>query len=101
MSIVYDTEDGYKNYIQDVVTKALTFQLKQPEESRPRKAHQVHLNTESEGFAYCFLPLRVVHLEVFPKGRIVNKEYYLLAKMSMKNIRICAETTVFVCSLFF
>ena len=70
-------------YGYDVETKVQSSQWKLPQEPRPKKARQVRSN-EKVLITIYFDCRRVVHHEFLPKGRKVNKEYYLQV---MRNLR--------------
>ncbi len=63
-------------YGYDIETKAQSSQWKTPEEPRPKKARQVRSNVKVLLTVF-FDYHGVVHQEFLPKGRTVNKEYYL------------------------
>ncbi|UYV79212.1 hypothetical protein LAZ67_17001536 [Cordylochernes scorpioides] len=70
-------------YGYDVETKAQSSQWKLPHEPRPKKVRQVRSNVKV--LLTVFFDCRgVVHHEVLPQGRRVNKEHYLQV---MRNLR--------------
>ncbi|UYV61748.1 K02A2.6-like [Cordylochernes scorpioides] len=70
-------------YGYDVEIKAQSSQWKLPYEPRPKKARQVRSNVKV--LLTVFFDCRgVVHHELLPQGRTVNKEYYLQV---MRNLR--------------
>ena len=63
-------------YGYDIENKTQSSQWKGPEEPRPKKAHQIWSNVKVLLTVF-FDCNGVVHHELLPQGRMVNKQYYL------------------------
>ena len=68
-----------------IETKTQSSQWKCPEEPRPKKARQVRSNVKVL-FIVFFDCDGVVHYEFLPKGRTVNKEYYLEVMRRLREV---------------
>ena len=70
------TGDEKWGYGYDIETKLQSCQCMPPEEPRPKKPRQVRSNVKVLLTVF-FDYNGVVHHELLPQGRTVNKEYYL------------------------
>ena len=74
-------------YGYDIATKAQSSQWKRPEEPRPKKARQFWSNMKV--LLTVFIDCNgVMHHELLPQGRMVNKEYYLEIMRRLRNLII-------------
>ena len=73
------------NHGCDIETKAQSSQWNRSEEPRPKKSHQVRSNVKVL-LSIFFDCNGVVHNELLPQGRTVNKEYYLEVMRRLREV---------------
>ena len=97
-------ESWVYSYGYGIETKAQSYQLKCPEEPRPKKTRQVQLNVKVLLFGF-FDCNGVVHHEFLLQGRNVNKEYihtYIIGSYnpSVRIINLVSHITYVECVNF-